>query len=172
VVVFDNADLDSAVESVVDAIWFNQGQVCSAGSKLLVQASAADTFVSKLKTRLQRAFRLGPSLDKAVDMGPLVNQSQLDTVKEYVEQARGEGAEVFQVADVPNSSGGLFYPPTIISNVNTASRVVMEEIFGPVLVVLTFRTAKEAISLANNTMYGLAASVHSEQVAKSEVIWT
>ena len=156
---YDTADLDSAVESVVDAIWFNQGQVCSAGSKLLVQSTVYDKFVQKLKTRLSH-FRIGHSLDKAIDMGPVVNETQKKTITEYVESAREEGAEVFQT-ECPN---GCYYPPTLITKVNTASRVVMEEIFGPVLVALPFRTAKEAISLANNTLYGLGASVHSEQL--------
>jgi len=161
VIVYESADLDSAVESVVDAIWFNQGQVCSAGSKLLVQETIFKKFIEKIKTRLGH-FRIGPSLDKCVDMGPLVNKSQLDTVREYVESARADGAEVFQ-AECPEGSD-LFYPPTLITNVNTASRVVMEEIFGPVLVAMPFRTEKEAISIANNTMYGLGASVHSEKL--------
>merc|ERR1719433_340990 len=161
VIVYESADLDSAVESVVDAIWFNQGQVCSAGSKLLVQETIFKKFIEKIKTRLGH-FRIGPSLDKCVDMGPLVNKSQLDTVREYVESARVDGAEVFQ-AECPEGSD-LFYPPTLITNVNTASRVVMEEIFGPVLVAMPFRTEKEAIAMANNTMYGLGASVHSEKL--------
>ena len=159
VIVYDTADLDSAVESVVDAIWFNQGQVCSAGSKLLVQSTVYDKFVEKLKTRLSH-YRIGHSLDKVIDSGPVVNETQRKTISEYVESAREEGADVFQI-DCPD---GCYYPPTLITNVNTASRVVMEEIFGPVLVALPFRTAKEAISLANNTLYGLGASVHSEQL--------
>ena len=156
---YDTADLDSAAESVVDAIWFNQGQVCSAGSKLLVQSTIYNKFVEKLKTRLSH-FRIGHSLDKVVDMAALVNETQKKSIAEYVESAREEGADVFQI-DCPE---GCYYPPTLITKVNTASRVVMEEVFGPVLVALPFRTAKEAISLANNTMYGLAASVHSEQL--------
>ena len=159
VVVFDSADLDSAVESVVDAIWFNQGQVCSAGSKLLVQSTVFDKFINKIKTRLGH-FRIGHSLDKTLDMGAIVDESQRKSVAEYVEEARAEGAEVFQT-ECPE---GCYYPPTLITGVNTASRVVMEEIFGPVLVALPFRTAKEAIAIANNTMYGLGASVHSDQL--------
>ena len=160
VVVFDSADLDSAVESVVDAIWFNQGQVCSAGSKLLVQSTVFDKFIKKIKTRLGH-FRIGHSLDKTVDMGAIVDESQRRSVAEFVDEARAEGAEVFQTDNCPP---GCFYPPTLITGVSTASRVVMEEIFGPVLVALPFRTAKEAIAIANNTMYGLGASVHSEQL--------
>lgn len=159
VIVYETADLDSAVESVVDAIWFNQGQVCSAGSKLLVQEPVFERFIGKLKTRLGH-FRIGTSLDKGYDMGAIVSESQKKTIADYVESAREEGADVFQIP----APEGLFYPPTLITNVNTASKVVMEEIFGPVLVALPFRTAKEAISIANNTMYGLAGSVHSEQL--------
>jgi len=159
VIVFDSADLDSAVESVVDAIWFNQGQVCSAGSKLLVQSTVFDKFITKLKTRLG-SFRIGDSLDKTIDMAAIVDESQRKSVAAFVEDAREEGADVFQIACPP----GCFYPPTLITGVNTASKVVMEEIFGPVLVAMPFRTAKEAIAVANNTMYGLGASVHSEQL--------
>jgi len=159
VIVFHNADLDSAVESVVDAIWFNQGQVCSAGSKLLVQEPVFQQFIDKLKTRL-KSFRIGNSLDKTIDMAAIVDESQRKSIAEYVEDARGEGAEVFQT----EAPAGCFYPPTLITGVSTASRVVMEEIFGPVLVALPFRTAKEAIALANNTLYGLGASVHCEQL--------
>jgi len=159
VIVFDSADLDSAVESVVDAIWFNQGQVCSAGSKLLVQSTIFDKFIGKLKTRLGH-YRIGHSLDKTVDMSAIVDESQRKSVADFVEEARDEGADVFQIECPP----GCYYPPTLITGVNTASRVVMEEIFGPVLVALPFRTAKEAIAIANNTMYGLGASVHCEQL--------
>merc|ERR1719391_787451 len=159
VIVYDSADLDSAVESVVDAIWFNQGQVCSAGSKLLVQQPVFDKFIAKLKTRLSH-FRIGKTLDKTIDMSAIVDESQRKSVAEFVEEARDEGADVFQIDCPP----GCFYPPTLITGVNTASRVVMEEIFGPVLVALPFRTAKEALALANNTLYGLGASVHSEQL--------
>merc|ERR1711962_269580 len=160
VIVYDSADLDSAVESVVDAIWFNQGQVCSAGSKLLVQKTVFDKFITKLKTRLGQ-FRIGHSLDKTIDMAAIVDESQRKSVADFVEEARDEGADVFQTECPP----GCFYPPTLITGVNTASRVVMEEIFGPVLVALPFRTAKEAIAIANNTMYGLGASVHTEQMS-------
>merc|ERR1719391_34249 len=159
VIVYDSADLDSAMESVVDAIWFNQGQVCSAGSKLLVQSTVFDKFISKLKTRLGH-YRIGPSLDKTIDMSAIVDDSQRKSVADFVEEARDEGADVFQIDCPP----GCYYPPTLITGVNTASRVVMEEIFGPVLVALPFRTAKEAIAIANNTLYGLGASVHSEQL--------
>jgi len=157
VVVFDSADLDSAVENVVDAIYFNQGQVCSAGSKLLVQQTVFDKFVEKIKVRLAN-FRIGDSLDKTIDMAAIVDESQRKSISEYVEDAREEGADIFQTS----CPSGCFYPPTLITGVSSSSRVVMEEIFGPVLVALPFRTAKEAIALANNTLYGLGASVHTE----------
>ncbi|XP_071498409.1 putative aldehyde dehydrogenase DhaS [Diadema antillarum] len=162
-VVFESADLDSAVEGIVDAIWFNQGQVCSAGSRLIVQETVMAKMVDKLRERIMH-LRLGDSLDKSVDMGAVVDPSQRKTVEEYVEEARAEGAEIIQnPACVPKK--GCFYPPTVITNVQTSSKVVMEEIFGPVLVVLPFRTAKEAIALANNTNYGLAGSVWTENVS-------
>jgi aldehyde dehydrogenase (NAD+) len=107
------------------------------------------------------ALRVGHSLDKVIDMGAVVSEDQKRTIEEYVESAKAEGADVFQI---PYPEKGCFYPPTLITGVNTASRVVEEEIFGPVLVALPFRTAKEAITIANNTIYGLAASVHTEQL--------
>ncbi|KAK7074451.1 hypothetical protein SK128_023965, partial [Halocaridina rubra] len=133
VVVFDSADLDSAVEGVVDAIWFNQGQVCSAGSRLLVQEPVFDKFMDKLKVRM-RNLRLGVSLDKSLDMGAIIDPTQQKFIAEYVDNARKEGADVFQT-DAPN---GCFYPPTLITGVGTTSKVVVEEIFGPVLVAMPF----------------------------------
>ncbi|KAK2163921.1 hypothetical protein LSH36_72g06038 [Paralvinella palmiformis] len=163
VIIFETADLDSAVEGVVDAIFFNQGQVCSAGSRLLIQETVFEKFIKKLKERMTH-LRLGDSLDKAIDMGAIIDETQVKTVSEYVEQARQEGAEVYQACTgVPTK--GLYYPPTLITNVQTVSRVVVEEIFGPVAVALPFRTAKEAISLGNNTIYGLAASVWTEKIS-------
>merc|ERR1719244_2436481 len=126
------------------------GKVCSAGSKLIVQETIFTLFTDKIKKRLQ-SFRIGKSLDKCIDMAAIVDETQRKSVSEYVEEARAEGADIFQIEAPP----GCFYPPTLITGVNTASKVVMEEIFGPVLVALPFRTAKEAIALANNTMYGL-----------------
>lgn len=160
--VFDTADLDSAVEGLVDAIWFNQGQVCSAGSRLLIQEPIAGDLIYRLKQRMEH-LRVGNSLDKTVDMGALVDESQRKTITEFVEEAQAEGAEVFQASSfLPRH--GLFYPPTLITGVDSTSRCVQEEIFGPVLVAMTFRTAKEAIALANNTPYGLAASVWTENL--------
>ncbi|XP_053546742.1 aldehyde dehydrogenase family 16 member A1 [Bombina bombina] len=162
-IVFDTADLDSAVEGLVDAIWFNQGQVCSAGSRLLMQESIVEDLIRRLKQRMSH-LRLGDSLDKTIDVGALVDETQKKSISEFVEEARSEGAEVFQAPCVLPTKG-LFYPPTLITGVDTTSRCVREEIFGPVLVAMAFRTAKEAIALANNTPFGLAASVWTENVS-------
>ena len=129
------------MESVVDAIWFNQGQVCSAGSKLLVQQPVFEKFIGKLKTRLSH-FRIGDTLDKAIDMAAIVDESQRKSVAEFVDEARAEGAEIFQTDCPP----GCFYPPTLVTNVNTCSKIVMEEVFGPVLVAMPLRTAKEVLA--------------------------
>ena len=161
-IVFDDADLDSAVEGVVDAIWFNQGQVCCAGSRLLVQESIHDAFIGKLKARLQ-TLRVGPPLDKAIDVGAVVAPVQLERIRALVAQGQAEGAEVFQAkCDVPGK--GLYFPPTLMTNVQPAQTCARVEIFGPVLVAMSFRTPDEAVQLANNTEYGLAASVWSESL--------
>ena len=160
VVVFDSADQDGAVEGIVQAIWFNQGQVCCAGSRLLVQENIAPAFINKLKARMQ-SLRIGHSLDKCLDMGPVVDQNQWDDIDSFVKIGREEGAEIYQV-DVPET--GIFYPPTLVTGVGTASTLVQEEIFGPVLVVQTFRTPAEAVALANNSKFGLGASVWSENL--------
>ncbi|MEA3440945.1 MAG: aldehyde dehydrogenase family protein [Chloroflexota bacterium] len=161
-IVFDDADIDSAVEGVVDAIWFNQGQVCCAGSRLLVQENIADSFLNKLKTRMER-MRVGDPLDKCIDMGAIVDQSQWDTVDYWVKTGVRDGGELFQ-PDIEMPDKGLFYKPTLICDLDPAAEVVQEEIFGPVMVSMTFRTPAEAIALANNTRYGLAASVWSENI--------
>jgi aldehyde dehydrogenase (NAD+) len=168
-VVFDDADPNGAVEGLVNAIWFNQGQVCCAGSRLLVQESIADSFLEKVRERMSK-LRIGDSLDKGVDIGAVVDPVQYETIEKWVEQGLDEGAEMYQ-PDALTGDGapslpedGCFYPPTLLTNVEPASTVVQEEIFGPVLVAMTFRTPEEAIELANNTRYGLAASVWSENV--------
>jgi aldehyde dehydrogenase (NAD+) len=161
-IVFEDADLDSAIEGVVDAIWFNQGQVCCAGSRLLVQESVAPKFIRKLKTRMSQ-LRVGDPLDKCIDMGAIVDQTQWNTVDGWVKVGVKEGGEVFQ-PQIKLPENGLFYPPTLITNLDPAAATVQEEIFGPVLVALTFRNPAEAIELANNTRYGLAASVWSENI--------
>ncbi len=161
-VIFDDADLDSAIEGVVDAIWFNQGQVCCAGSRLLLQESIADHFLTRLKRRMD-SLRVGHPLDKGIDIGALVAQVQWETVDRWVKTGLAEGAQIYQ-PDTPLPSGGCYFPPTLLTGVSPASTVVQEEIFGPVLVAMTFRTHDEAIALANNTRYGLAASVWSENI--------
>jgi aldehyde dehydrogenase (NAD+) len=161
-VVFDDADLDSAVEGVVDAIWFNQGQVCCAGSRLLVHESVAARFLDKLKARAGK-LRVGDPLDKSTDIGAIVAEVQLQRIGALVEEGRRGGAECWQ-SSAPLPDKGLFFPPTLFTGVAPASRLAREEIFGPVLVAMTFRTPDEAVALANNSRYGLAASVWSENV--------
>lgn len=161
-VVFDTADLDSAVEGVVDAIWFNQGQVCCAGSRLLVQENVADSFYQKLKARMAK-LRVGDPLDKSIDIGAIVDWIQHENIDKWVKIGLAEGAELYQ-PEIEMPVDGCFYPPTLMTNVEPASTIVQEEIFGPVLVGMTFRTPSEAVSLANNTRYGLAASIWSENI--------
>jgi aldehyde dehydrogenase (NAD+) len=161
-IVFDDADIDAAVEGVVDAIWFNQGQVCCAGSRLLLQEGVADDFIARLKRRMQ-TLRVGPPLDKAIDMGSLIDPTQLERVRSLVATGVREGASCYQ-APGALPPGGNFFPPTLLTGVQPASTVATEEIFGPVLVTMTFRTPDEAVVLANNTRYGLAASVWSETI--------
>jgi aldehyde dehydrogenase (NAD+) len=177
-IVFDDADLDSVVEGVVDAIWFNQGQVCCAGSRLLVQESIAPRLEQKLRARME-TLRVGDPLDKAIDIGAIVAPVQLQRIEKLVEQGKADGATCWQPSwAVPQE--GYFYPPTLFTNVESSSRIAQVEIFGPVLVSITFRTPAEAIELANNTVYGLAASVWTENVnlaldiaprLKAGVVW-
>jgi aldehyde dehydrogenase (NAD+) len=160
--VFDDADLDGAVEGVVDAIWFNQGQVCCAGSRLLVQEGVADRLHAKLRARME-TLRMGDPLDKAVDLGAIVAPVQLQRIQQLVEQGKAEGARCWQPSwAVPKE--GLFYPPTLFTEVEPASLLAQVEIFGPVLASMTFRTPGEAVELANDTRYGLAASVWTENI--------
>ncbi|WP_407147205.1 aldehyde dehydrogenase family protein [Bradyrhizobium sp. ORS 86] len=161
-IVFDDADIDGAVEGVVDAIWFNQGQVCCAGSRLLLQEGIAETFRRRLIRRME-TLRVGMPLDKAIDMGAVVAPVQLERIKALVEIGVREGAEKYQAPGAIPAEG-CFYPPTLLWNVQPSSTVAVEEIFGPVLVAMTFRTPDEAVMLANNTRYGLAASVWSETI--------
>ena len=161
-VVFEDADLDSVVEGVVDAIWFNQGQVCCAGSRILAQESIADALVDRLRARMER-LRVGPPLDKAIDMGAIVAPVQLERIERFVRLGVEEGATLWQPSwSCPRE--GYFFPPTLLTNVAPASTVAQEEIFGPVVVLLTFRTPDEAVALANNTRYGLAASIWTENI--------
>ena len=160
VIVYDSADLDAAVEGLVNGIWYNQGQVCCAGSRLLVQESIAERFFAKVKRRMG-SLRTGSSLDKCVDMGAVVDPIQHARIDEYVKIGRAEGADVFQ-ADCPPGDG--FYPATFVTNVQSTSPLVQEEIFGPVLVAQTFRTPEEAVELANNSCFGLSAGVWTESL--------
>ncbi len=158
-IVFDDADVDSAIEGLVDAIWFNQGQVCCAGSRLLLQESVADRFHEKLKRRMAR-LRVGDPLDKCIDIGAMVDPVQFRRVTAMVEDSAGE---VYQPA-TPLPDRGCYFLPTLITGLSQSDRLMQEEIFGPVLVSTTFRTPDEAVQLANNTRYGLAASIWSENV--------
>ena len=178
-IVFEDADIDSAIEGLVDAIWFNQGQVCCAGSRLLVQESIEDRFIEKLKRRMA-TLRVGDPLDKAIDIGALVAQVQVERVRELVKRGVAEGGELYEPdIDLPKG-GGCFLRPALITNVSPANTVAAEEIFGPVLVEMSFRTPDEAVALANNTRYGLAATLWSENVnlaldiaprLKAGVVW-
>jgi aldehyde dehydrogenase (NAD+) len=171
-IVFDDADLDSAVEGLVDAIWFNGGQVCCAGSRLLVQEGVADRFHAKLRTRMD-GLRIGDPMDKCIDMGAIADPIQRARIAAMVEAS---GGEKYQTA----CPDGCFYPATLITGLGTADALMQEEVFGPVLVSMTFRTPAEAVELANNTRYGLAASVWTENVnlaldiapkVKAGVVW-
>ncbi|HET7456851.1 MAG TPA: aldehyde dehydrogenase family protein [Gemmatimonadaceae bacterium] len=177
-IVFDDADLDSVVEGVVDAIWFNQGQVCCAGSRLLVHEGIADRMTAKLRARMEK-LRVGSPLDKAVDMGAIVAPVQLDRIRGLVEQGVSEGATMWQPSWACPTEG-CFYPPTLFTDVSPAATIAQVEIFGPVLVSMTFRTPSEAVELANNTPFGLAASVWTENInlaldvapkIKAGVVW-
>jgi aldehyde dehydrogenase (NAD+) len=178
-IIFDDADLDSAIEGLVDGIWLNQGQVCCAGSRLLMQESVAEKLIGKVQERMS-TLRVGPPLDKAIDIGAIVARVQLERIQRLVQQGIAEGATCWQPPALAMPSRGLFFPPTLLSNVHPTSTVAQQEIFGPVLAAMTFRTPREAVELANNTVYGLAASVWSEsinvslQVAaqlKAGVVW-
>lgn len=158
-IVFDDADLDSAVEGLVDAIWFNQGQVCCAGSRLLVQEGIADVFHRKLRTRMD-ALRIGDPLDKCIDVGAVIDPVQRDAIAAMVD-ANSEGETYRSASPLPD---GCFYPPTLITGLSPANPLMQDEIFGPVLVGTTFRTPAEAVQVANNTRYGLAATIWSENI--------
>jgi aldehyde dehydrogenase (NAD+) len=177
-IVFEEADLDSAVEGLVDGIWFNQGQVCCAGSRLLMQESIAETLIAKIQDRMS-TLRIGAPLDKAVDIGAIVAKVQLDRIRNLVEQGVADGATCWQ-PQLTLPARGFYYPPTLLNNVHPTSVVAQQEIFGPVLAAMTFRTPIEAVELANNTVYGLAACVWSESInvslhvaaqLKAGVVW-
>ncbi len=160
--VFEDSDLDSVVEGVVDAIWFNQGQVCCAGSRLIVQEGVADQLHDRLRARMER-LRVGSPLDKGVDMGAIIAPVQLERIRDLVEQGVAEGAVCWQPSWACPTDG-WFHQPTLFTGVAPASTIAQVEIFGPVLVSMTFRTPDEAVALANNSAYGLAASVWTENI--------
>ena len=177
-IVFEDADLDSVVEGIVDAIWFNQGQVCCAGSRLLMQESIADKLISKLVVRMKKLV-VGDSLSKNIDVGAIIDASQLAKIKEMVALGVSEGATLHQAIGIDDKTG-CFYPPTLLTNVEPASTIAQQEIFGPVLAAMTFRSPAEAVQIANNSRYGLAASVWSENInvaldvapkIKAGVVW-
>lgn len=161
-IVCDDADLDAAVEGVVDAIWFNQGQVCCAGSRLLVQEGVSDAFHARLAARM-KTLRIGNSLDKTIDMGAVIDAEQRDRIAGMVDAAVTSGATLLQ-PDSPAPETGCFYPPTVLQDVPATCVAATEEIFGPVAVSMTFRTPAEALQLANHSRYGLAASIWSEDI--------
>jgi aldehyde dehydrogenase (NAD+) len=177
-IVFEDAPLDQAVEGIVNGIYFNQGHVCCAGSRLFVQESVAEPVLRKLRQRIG-TLRVGNPLDKNTDVGAINSQAQLDKIRELVQSGTDEGAEIFQSScSLPER--GFWFPPTFFSGVAQSSRIAQEEIFGPVLSVLTFRTPDEAIERANNTPYGLSAGVWTEkgsrilkmaQKLRAGVIW-
>ncbi len=161
-IVFEDSDLDSVVEGVVDAIWFNQGQVCCAGSRILAQEGVSEHLIARLRARME-TLRVGDPLDKAVDIGAIIAPVQLEKITELVRQGREDGASMWQPSwSCPTE--GYFYPPTLFTDVAPSSVIAQEEIFGPVVVLMTFRTPDEAVELANNTRYGLAASVWTESI--------
>jgi aldehyde dehydrogenase (NAD+) len=160
-VVFEDAAIDQAVEGIVNGIYFNQGEVCCAGSRLLVQESVVDVVVDKLKDRLS-TLRVGDPLDKNTDVGAINSKAQLEKITELVASGVAEGADLYQPScDLPER--GYFFRPTLFTNVAQSHRIAREEIFGPVLSVLTFRTPDEAVEKANNTMYGLSAGIWTEK---------
>ena len=177
-IVFEDADIDSAIEGLIDAIWFNQGQVCCAGSRLLVQESIEARFIAKLKTRMQ-TLRVGDPMDKSVDIGAMIAPVQVARIRELMARGVAEGAVVHEPEGMLPSTG-CFLKPALVTNVSPANSLVAEEIFGPVLVAMSFRTPEEAVALANNTQYGLAATIWSENInlaldiapqIKAGVVW-
>jgi aldehyde dehydrogenase (NAD+) len=166
-IVFDDAALDQAVEGIVNGIYFNQGHVCCAGSRLLVQESIYEPLLDKLKRRLT-TLRVGDPLDKNTDVGAINSKAQLERIRELVASGEDEGAEIFQ-PECRLPERGYWFVPTLFTNVAQSYRIAQEEIFGPVLSVLTFRTPEEAVEKANNTPYGLSAGVWTEK--GSRILW-
>jgi aldehyde dehydrogenase (NAD+) len=178
-IVFDDSPVDQAVEGVVNGIFFNQGHVCCAGSRLLVQESIAEMFVAKLKNRID-VLRVGNPLDKNTDVGAINSKSQLDRICELVDSGVTAGADMYQSGVCELPARGYYFKPTVFTGVTQSHRIAREEIFGPVLSVLTFRTLEEAVEKANNTMYGLSAGVWTDKgsrilkmstLLKAGVVW-
>jgi aldehyde dehydrogenase (NAD+) len=166
-IVFDDAPLEEAVEGIVDSIYFNQGQVCCAGSRLLVQENIADELLARLRTRMS-TLRLGDPLDKNTDVGAINSAAQLDRIRTLTQAGEDAGAERWS-APCPLPERGYWFPPTLFTGVSQADRIAQEEIFGPVLATLTFRTPDEAVAKANNTPYGLSAGIWTEK--GSRMLW-
>ena len=167
-IVYEDAAIDQAVEGVVNGIFFNQGHVCCAGSRLLLQESIHDQFISKLEKRMQ-SLRVGNPLDKNTDIGAINSKEQLDKITNLVNEGLEDGGELFQTqCDLPGN--GFWFKPTLFTNVQPSYSIAREEIFGPVLTTLTFRTPEEAVEIANNTEYGLSAGVWTEKGSK--ILWT
>jgi len=186
-IIYDKADIDSAVEGIVDAIWFNQGEVCCAGSRALVQEGIAEKFYTKLKARMEK-LRVGNPLDKSVDMGSVVHPTQLANIKLRIEEGVSSGAKLWQPKWASGGKGfvggasikGCYYPPSLFTDVQPSSLLAREEIFGPVIVSMTFRTPSEAVVLANDSRYGLSASIWSQSLdiafdaakqVKAGIVW-
>ena len=182
-IVFEDADLDAAVEGVVDAIWFNQGEVCCAGSRALIQEGVAPVFYERLKARMEK-LRVGDPLDKSIDIGAVVDPTQMKNIAARVEEGVKSGATLWQpswAGEVKKQSKkGCYFAPTLFTEVQPASKLAQEEIFGPVLASMTFRTPDDALALANNSRYGLAASIWSQNLdvafdaakrIKAGVVW-
>lgn len=178
-IIFEDAPIDQAVEGIINAIFFNQGHVCCAGSRLLVQESIAEPIIQKLKNRMETLI-VGDPLDKNTDIGAINSKQQYDKINKYLEIGLNEGADIYQSScDIPNQ--GYFCKPTLFTNVGQSNRIVSEEIFGPVLTIQTFRTADEGVEKANNTPYGLAGGVWTDkgskifktgQKIKNGVVWS
>jgi aldehyde dehydrogenase (NAD+) len=177
-IVFDDAPLDQAIEGIINGIYFNQGHVCCAGSRLFVQESVVEPVIRKLRERIG-TLRVGNPLDKNTDVGAINSAAQLERIRDLVESGVEEGAEIFQ-SSCALPSRGFWFAPTFFTGVSQSNRIAQEEIFGPVLSILTFRTPEEAIEKANNTPYGLSAGVWTEkgsrilkmaQKLRAGVIW-
>ncbi len=165
-IIFADAAIDQAIEGVVSAIWVNQGQVCCAGSRLLVEESVADEVIEKLRIRM-RSLRVGDPLDKNTDVGAINSRAQLDRIENYIKDGIAEGAEHNEVSTVALPSKGFWCRPCFFTGVQPAHKIAREEIFGPVLAVMTFRTPDEAVARANNTMYGLSAGIWTSRGSKA-----